>query len=734
MRLRALLVILFSLFLTLSFGFVLKDVQFDGLKTVPKTELEPFYKQYLGKDINNYAIEDIISELDGTGYFDEITYELKDSEANEKILFIKVTENAPVSKINIEISGHGIISKETIQASVTLKEGKAFSFPKFWESIDNIAKMYSDNGYTVATPRTQDKSFAFVYVSGNLGEDNVVNFKVTEYALYNLEFEILSDNKAFNDEFEKIKPSLSLPKYIDYENKNWFLKIFDSGKNYVPTLSTLQGFFQNLSKYVFFKVIDLSVIEEDKDIPAKTLVLTVAENTIVSQPVALKGIRVKGNTLISESELVGEVKEATYTNLDILKKIQQVKVKYEKAGYFINLNLEAGEDGYLYILVNETKVKEVKIKGNTNTKEYVFNDLIYVKPGDYLNRTDLQNTYIELKKLNFFKEVNINFEQTEATSTDVNIVLTVEEKDKKFDFQGGVTWGPVKDKPWYEGFAGLLSLSSTNPFGYGESFSISLQKALSNTNLSFSFGIRKPFELPLIINTSLSYNQTTENATETTKYSASLSLSTLKTQFGQFSFSTAYTDTTVSSDTTVNSKTLSFTGSYIYETLDNLFVPMTGYSLTLSGTKYVPVSENGSDALSYFVDATYHLPFTPSISFATRIYNAQVFQTSGEPVNFSLAGPYQVRGVKVDQKGTVLVLNNNEIRFKEPDQMIYFSLFFDVGILENTYNFDNIKSSAGFELGLVIPMFGLVRVGWGLPITPTFVPNPNFYFIIGQTF
>lgn len=736
MRRKLVLIGLTLLFIFLSatlLGFVLNDVRFEGLRTIEKDELAQAYSTYIGKDINMYAVEDIISNLEELGYFEDVQYNLESVQGkeNEKVLVIKVVENEPVTKVSLEIAGPGIISKETLQSSITIQEGKAFSFNKFWESINNIAKIYSDNGYIVATPKSEDKTFAFVYVSGRIDGNNIL-FKVTEYVLYDVKFEILSDDEQFKAEFKKIENQVSLSKYKDYTQKNILLKIFDSPRNYVPNLQKMQEFFQFLSKYVYFKVIDISSSEIETDTPAKELVVTVTDNTVVTQPVQLKEIRTKGNTIFTEKELVGEPKEGVYTNFQILKAIQAVKDKYDKAGYYVNLNLEAGSDGYLYIVVTETKVKDVKILGNDRTKTYVFDDLIAVKPGDYLNRNQLQATYIELKKSNFFKDVNLNIEPLDTSN--VNVVVAVLEKDKKFDFQGGITWGPVNDRPWYEGFAGVLSLSSTNPFGYGENFSVSLMKALSNTNLSLSFGIRKPFEMPLGFTSSISFNQETEEGTTTTKWSTSAGISTLKLPIGQFSLSTSYSETTVSSETVLTTKTLSLTGTYIYETLDNLYVPMKGYSLTLSGTKYFPFSEQGSDAVSYFAEVTYHFPLSETISLATRIYNSQVFQTSGAPISFSLAGPYQVRGAKSDEKGTVLVLNNNEIRFKEADQIFYFSLFYDIGFVGQDYSFDNLKSSTGLELGLVLPMFGLVRVGVGLQILPTFSPNFNTYFILGQTF
>jgi len=161
------------------------------------------------------------------------------------------------------------------------------------------------------------------------------------------------------------------------------MKIFDSEKDYVMTLQSLQTLFQDLTKYIFVKIVNVSTEEVESKYPAKVITLTVTDNTVLTQPVYLKGIKTKGNTLFTQNELIGETSEGTYTNLAVLKKMQDVKDKYDKAGYFIDLNLEAGDDNTINILITELKVRNVKVEGNSVTKDYVFNDLIYVKPGDF---------------------------------------------------------------------------------------------------------------------------------------------------------------------------------------------------------------------------------------------------------------------------------------------------------------------------------------------------------------
>lgn len=731
-RMFVLVLITFSAF---AFSFTLKDVQFEGLKTVTKDELLPFYQSYLGKDVNENAVNNILSSIDETGYFESIDYELaNDSTTDTKILKIKLVENAPVKKVSIEINGPGLISKENLQSSITLLEKKPFSFTKFWESIDNIANAYSSEGYMVATPRSQDKSFAFVYVTGSVGDDETVTFKVSEYVLYDVKFEVVSQDNEFQKEFEKIQSSLNLKKYVDYEKKDWFTKLFDSEKDYVMKLQSLQTLFQDLTKYLFVRIVNIYTEEVESKYPAKNIIITVMDNTVLTQPVYLNGVKTKGNTLFTQKELIDETSEGTYTNFAILKKMQDVKDKYDKAGYFINLNLEAGEDNTLNILITELKVRNVNVEGNSVTKDYVFDDLIYVKPGDFLKRDALQLTYTEIYKSNFFDAIDFNIQPVESDTSLVDVTILLTEKTKKFDFQGGVVYAPVTDpsKQWWEGFGGTLSLSTTNPTGNGENLSVSFQRDFTLTQLSLSGGIRKPFTWPVIINGAVNYQSATIDGTTTSNISYSAGLNTLKTPLGQFGISMKYEDTTESSSTSVTSSTLSFPVSYVYETLDNLYVPMNGYSFSLTGTKYFPMSANGSDALSYSAELTLHFPLTKEISFASRVLAGQVFQTSGKEISYSLTGLNQVRGIKTSATGSVIGLTNNEIRFKQQNSLSYFSLFYDAGFVSNEYDFQNVQMAFGAELGITVPMFGLLRFGFGVPVSDA--THPNTFILIGKTF
>lgn len=715
-------------------AFILKDVQFEGLKTVKLEELTDLYKNYLGKDVNEAAISDIVSSIDRTGYFEDISYQLVDGPDGTKLLRIKVQENKPVAKVELNVKGPGVVEREALQGALALVENKAFSFEKFWESISKLEKLYSERGYIVATPRTGDRSTAFVYITGVLDGQNV-RFNITEYVLYKLDFDVYSDDKEFVEEFDKLKSEFGIKQYKDYESKNWFLRLFDSEKDYVPTRVALQSLIQSMSRYVYFRIIGVDAQEVQAAQPAKTLVVGVLENRLTAGPIQLKGVRVKKNTLFSQSELIGETVPGTYTNFGLLRYVQKVKDKYERAGYFIDLSLEADPEGYLDILVTEYRVGQVRYVGNDVTARHTFEDLVQVKPGDFLTRSALQSTYFELTKTNFFKAVDLGIEPSKSTPGTLDVLVKIVEKDKKFDFQGGVAYGPVKDRPWWDGIAGFVTLSTTNPTGNGENLSLNLQKSLANTNLNLAAGIRRPFGWPIVLNGTFKFESSeSPNATSTTSLVYSLGVGTIKTPLGQLGGELKVDDyTEASSQTTNQYQTLVLSGNYTFETLDSFQVPMSGVSLTAYAYKYFPLNVAGSDALSYLAEFTVHIPLLPNLSVASRVLAGQVFQTSGKPVTYALTGLNQVRGLSSPSlSGSNIGLLNTELRYKEREVPFYASIFYDIGFVSNAFDFSNPKSSYGVEFGLVVPILGLVRFGWGVPAGEAF--DPKFYWILGKTF
>ncbi|MBO8160991.1 MAG: BamA/TamA family outer membrane protein [Thermosipho sp. (in: Bacteria)] len=733
------------------FSEVLNAVKFEGLVTISQEELKPVYEKYIGFDVNDFAINDIVSSIKSTGYFSSVEW-TKIATENSFDLIISVKENIPVEQINLNIDGVGLISRETLEASITLKVGKAFSFVQFRNSIENLTKLYEKENYIVSNVFSKVKDQSFIYITGKIN-GNIIDFNVKEYALYDIEF--TGSTEGLEDILDKIKKEVDLKLYKNYLKKNPLLKLFDSEKNYYPKSSDIQKLYQVLSNYVYFSNLSnirLETVNTQK--PAKTLKIFVVQNIITKEPVQIQKIMTEGVTLYSFDDLA--TTPATFSNVDLLHILQKIKDTYEKDEYIINLFPELKGNEFVVHVV-EYKFGNLNIKGNTRTKIYTFDDLIKVKPEDYASKKALRETYIEIYKTQFFD--NIDYDITPTGTNTLDVTLLVEEKEKRFNFIGGGTWGPPGEgKQWYEGFAAELQLKTINPFGFGQTFGTTISLGFAGKNISLDYGIRKPFGSPLSILSSLSYlNQpsseiitqdattSTEVATDLTSFNFDFSISTLKLHNMSYSFgagvSYKFTETNIA--TTVDSSVVSsstsvseYVGGNIllgisYETLDDLIIPTEGLYLNLVGQKYFRFTGDAPVALKTQEEFSLHFPIKNTyFGLATRIYASQVFQQSGVDMTNYLEGLYSLRGAQL--KGDVTLLINNDFRYinKEGQIPFYAAVFVDFGYVGETYDFSTpFEWSAGLELGINIPMFGLVRVG-----NAFYNDNWNFFFLMGKTF
>lgn len=718
------LVVVLSLFFVLSFSFVLEKVSFNGLSSLSEKDLKFAYEDYLGMDVNDYAINNIVRNLKSTGYFSSVEWE-KVEKDNVVELVINVVENRKIENVSLEINGVGLIEKETLESSITLKEGKPFSFVKFKESIENITKLYKDNGYLVANVFSKNKDQAFVYVSGTVGSTEVT-FKVTEYALYDIEFS--GNTKGIEEVLSDIKKETKIKEYKDYLEKNWFLRLFDSEKDYYPKLSDIQKVYQQLSKYVYFSpYTNLQFLEADTEKPSKKLNFVIVQNTITREPVYIQKVDIEGNTLNDFSDL--ETLSGTFTNIELLNIVQKVKSWYDSKEYFIEINPKL-ENGIFKVEVLEYKFGKLNIDGLTRTKEYTFDDLIKVKPGDYANRNSLRDTYVEIYKAQFFE--NIDFDITPSSTDTLDVTLIVKEKEKRFNFIGGGAWGPPgDDRPWYEGFAAQMQLKTTNPFGLGQTIGLNVSLGLANKVVGLEYSIRKPFGKPVIFGSTLNYSYKSDSLEDATSnnFGFNVSLSTLKINNNSFSFGGG-----VNYKKTISATPTEYFGAnvlvgYNYENLDDLIIPTKGINLNFVGQKYFKLTGDAPVALKLQEEFSLHIPFS-NIVVASRLYASQLFQEEGSTIYNYLNGLNGLRGASLEGNKTLLL--NNDLRYvlKENTNMpFYVALFSDFAYAGEDYIFDKWNYSFGVELGINVPMFGLLRFGEAY-----YNDNWNFFFLMGKTF
>ena len=177
------------------------------------------------------------------------------------------------------------------------------------------------------------------------------------------------------------------------------------------------------------------------------------------------------------------------------------------------------EEGYLYLQVDPVEtvrdsnvvdvviriaegppslVHQVRITGNTYTKENVIRRELDLHEGDLFRRSRLVNTQQNVFRLGYFEDVGVDF--APAESTDVDIVLKIKEKQTGTASAGA---GYSSDG----GLSGFVNLGHNNLLGNGQAVNIQLERGSTRRAIDVSFTDPWFRNTPLTLGGSAYYNE-----------------------------------------------------------------------------------------------------------------------------------------------------------------------------------------------------------------------------------
>ncbi|MEJ5228467.1 MAG: POTRA domain-containing protein [Pseudothermotoga sp.] len=706
MKLR--FIFLFMVFMySIASAVVISDLKFVGLETVEATELIQLARDYLNVELTDQGVQDLLKKIFDTGYFSSLEPKVITSTAGY-VLEIHVQENPVVKDWQINIEGPDLVKKSDLEAAVKLEKNKALSIAKVRESLEAIKGKFDEAGYFL------------VEISGDF-KDGVYVFNVVEYALWEVYFEGETDGL----DFAKIRQEIKIDTLKDYYTTPGFLRIFTKDiKRCYPKVENMSSVMSVLSKYVYFDK-DTSMNFEKVSIDGvneKTAVLKI--NTVLKKVVSdgkqFEKIEIVGNTLIPTKELEGVLPfkpgQVLY-NVDVLKAMQAIVEYYENKGYLMTYVVASERENVLTFEVFEKYISDVEFKGFEITQKYVIDDLITFEKGEALKKQDFYDTTSALNRTQFFQSVSV-YPTGTMEATNVNVVIDVAEKERKFDLSGGISWTPFAGKEWYEGFVGQVTLSAINPFGFGQSFSISGELGLQTKTVTFEYSIRKPFELPATLGALLSYENTTEDSSVTNTFKVGGNFTTLRSQGHAFGAGVTY-EYRYYSALEEDENTMILSGNYSYDTRNNAIYPTEGRYL------YISLDKAGLfgilDDRDYWkarLDVRVFMPvYQDILSVAVRGFASLLFLekykvtgTTEETIIFY--GVNSVRGTE-SAKAKAGWLGTFELRYDLKSQTVpmYVLAFVDVGGTGSSLWQTSVNLTAGPELDIAVPMLGVLGFG-----------------------
>ena len=239
--------------------------------------------------------------------------------------------------------------------------------------------------------------------------------------------------------------------------------------------AAIQRVMARLQGSVYFSKVDVKPQQGAKPDSVR-LLWTLTERKLIDAPITISGIDLSGVTLFPQQiaqGAIGEIPQGQIDNYGLLQVLKGLFDLYYRRGY-IMVRFDAGKvvNGHLPLTVEEGKIGKIDISGNDNTKTYVIEKVLGIKPGDILNKNRLAVSYQGLMALKYFNSVNVD-PQWAGDSVDLSVSVV---ENKKL---GGIN-GSIAFSPESGGLVGKLDYSQKNLLGTGQDLSFSFSRGLVN--------------------------------------------------------------------------------------------------------------------------------------------------------------------------------------------------------------------------------------------------------------
>ena len=428
-----------------------------------------------GTEITGDAIQESIRQLWRMDLFSDIQV-IIDREVGEGVyLTIKVKEYPRLEKV--ELQGNKKLKKDDIDETLNFYSGQVVSQTLLTRGKTKLIEKYKEKGYLLAQIETTTSP-------GILDSNRVIiNFKFNEGQKVQVEKINFFGNKTFNDkklrkQFKEIK-----------EDTWWRGADFDK-KKYEEDRLKIVEFYQNEGFRDAEIIKDSTYYSEDKS--DLYLDIWVEEGPRYS----FGDISWEGNKLFGTVELesnLGFEKGQTYSKKKLDEAIyQNIGSLYYDNGYIYStttpretIDKENPKELDIHFLISEGKqarVNEIRIVGNSKTKEKVIRRELRLYPGDTFSRALLERSQRDVWMLNYFANVEPSVKPLDEEKVDLEFKI----EEKSTDTANMSAGWSERDR-----LIGSVGVAMANLFGNGQRLSFDWN--FGRWYRSFNIGFTEPW-------------------------------------------------------------------------------------------------------------------------------------------------------------------------------------------------------------------------------------------------
>ena len=463
-----------------------------------------------------------------------------------------------------------------------------------------------------------------------------------------------------------------------------------------------------------------------------------------------------GNTKIDSQELkdryITLIPDDVLNDRTLHDNITAILERYRGMGYVLAKLTEPSIDkdtGIITIKINEGILEGYKVKGNKKTKDKVILREMRQKPGEVFNANLARRSVQRVNNLGFFEDVNVKMNPGVEPNA---IVMEIEVKEKRTG-----TLGVGAGYSSEDGIVGMFSISDTNFRGVGDAVSVIYEVSGDDEDAhGITFSYRRPWlDSKETAGTFRFYNRTYEfddydvrghlKEEYMRKYTGgeitlgrpvseySTNYVTLKHRKDEYVKHVGDGNAgNRSDDFSWRGKnfgiTRSITLEHVTDTRDNIFNPMYGGKVNLSG-EFGGLLGGDFTFQKYSIDHQHFFKAGHAQVWALRTKGGVGFGDISEFNQFRIGGQDTLRGYRDAQfRGERMLLGTLEYRFPLFSK-VQGALFTDWGSAWNAgIKPDEFHGSAGFGVSLNTPL-GPLRLDYGRGSQ-----GGRLHFSVGGTF
>jgi outer membrane protein insertion porin family len=384
------------------------EVKITGAERVSEEYIRSVILSKEGKKLDPITLRQDIERIFKLDFFDDVKAEFKDG-----ILTFYLKEKPIISEIQVE--GRKELEEEKFKEIMKLKQGDFFDERKLKSQIDSIISEYRKRGFIFTRIESKIEQ---------LPQNRVkVKLKIEEGKKFLVRKILFSGAKKLSED--------ELKKCIQTKETNPLKKIVREGKVDINTV--------NLDKdNIKICYLDWGFLDAEIKSPPALIINPAKEETLVLFRVANEGERYRvrrlnlaGDIIFDKEQIIDNLKTKEnefVSRKKVLEDIEWITSLYQDVGFgqarvdpliskeknLVDIDFQISRGDISYI-------KNINIKGNTRTRDFVIRRNISLLEGEAFSRTGLVKSYFSLMRTGFFEKVDINPIFLEDNRVDLDI-------------------------------------------------------------------------------------------------------------------------------------------------------------------------------------------------------------------------------------------------------------------------------------------------------------------------